>query len=130
MANHEINTTCGRCGEEYDLRLRDTCPRCSEKNSRISLITVLLGLGFKLSEYFDRDFEDFDNIKVVEFRKDIAHGCAIVYSECHVAKVLGKFELKEQSAELIVGDNSVELQYSSISELLGLMDKLQKMVKR
>lgn len=130
MANHEINTTCGRCGEEYDLRLRDTCPRCSEKNSRISLITVLLGLGFKLSEYFDRDFEDFDNIKVVEFRKDIAHGCAIVYSECHVAKVLGKFELKEQTAELLVGDSSVQLIYGEVSDLLKVYAMLNKHLKR
>lgn len=130
MANHEMNTTCPYCGEGYDLRLRDTCPRCSEKKSRISLITILLGLGFKLSEYFDRDFEDFDNIKEVEFRKDIAHGCAIVYSEYHVDKVPGKFELKEQTAELLVGDSSVQLIYGEVSDLLKVYAMLNKHLKR
>jgi hypothetical protein len=37
--------------------------------------------------------------------------------------------LKERTAELVVGDSSVELVFNDSAELLGLMAKLKKMVK-
>ena len=134
MANHEIRYKCWMCGHCYDVRLETECPECgtvSRYASRTDEVNadVLKWLWFEEERYFDRDFADFDNIEVVDWRMHIAADCALVLSEYRVAESPGKFELKERTAELVVGDSSVELVFNDSAELLGLMAKLKKMVK-
>lgn len=134
MANHEMNIKCDKCTNEYNARLHYTCPRCGAPfpvfRDMGSTDSILRRLGFKYTEYFDRDFNNYDNIKVVDFRKDLTHDCAIVYSEYHTADAPDEFELKEQTAELLVGDSSVQLLFNEVSDFLKVYTILNKYIKR
>ena len=126
-----MNIKCKRCGEVYDRRLRDTCPQCRQREAYWNNFRdILRGMGFKYTEYFDRDFSDFDNIKVVDYRKDLTHDCAMVYSEYHTADAPDEFELKEQTTELLVGDCSVQLLFNEVSDFLKVYAILNKYIKR
>jgi len=141
MANHELIDVCAKCGEEYDVRVKGlNCPTChypsvcygepKAKEIPLGLFHItnaaMVGAGFTLETDYDRDFTDFNNVKIETYTRQITKELKLEVCFGYRAKTRGEFDLKNSYVQLVVDDTCVELSLNSFAGIIKFCDFLIK----